>query len=32
MKTIREESGFPEAHTAYVRAVTWLAVARPPRA
>ncbi len=29
MKTIREEAGFAEAHTAYVRAVTRLAVARP---
>ena len=29
MKTIREEAGFAEAHTAYVRAVTRRAVARP---
>ncbi len=29
MKTIREEAGFAEAHAAYVRAVTRLAVARP---
>jgi F-type H+-transporting ATPase subunit epsilon len=28
MKTIREEAGFEEAHAAYVRAVTRLAVAR----
>ena len=32
MKTIREESGYAEAHASYVRAVTRLAVARPPRA
>jgi F-type H+-transporting ATPase subunit epsilon len=29
MRTIREEAGFAEAHAAYVRAVTRLAVARP---
>jgi F-type H+-transporting ATPase subunit epsilon len=29
MKTIREEAGFADAHAAYVRAVTRLAVARP---
>jgi F-type H+-transporting ATPase subunit epsilon len=32
MKTIREEAGYAEAHAAYVRAVTRLAVARGPRA
>jgi len=32
MKTIREEAGYEEAHTAYVRAVTRLAVAGRPRA
>ena len=32
MKTIREEAGYAEAHAAYVRAVTRLAVARQPRA
>ena len=33
MKTIKEEAGYAEAHTAYVRAVTRLAVARNhPRA
>jgi F-type H+-transporting ATPase subunit epsilon len=33
MKTIKEEAGYAEAHTAYVRAVTRLAVARHhPRA
>ena len=31
MKTIREEAGYAEAHAAYVRAVTRLAVARQPR-
>ncbi len=28
MKTIKDEAGFKEAHRAYVRAVTRLAVAR----
>ena len=32
MKTIRDEAGYAEAHLAYVRAVTRLAVARGPRA
>jgi F-type H+-transporting ATPase subunit epsilon len=32
MKTIREEAGYEEAHAAYTRAVTRLAVARRPRA
>jgi F-type H+-transporting ATPase subunit epsilon len=31
MKTIREEAGYAEAHTDYVRAVTRLAVAKRPR-
>lgn len=31
MKTLREEAGYAEAHAAYVRAVTRLAVARRPR-
>jgi F-type H+-transporting ATPase subunit epsilon len=31
MKTIREEAGYEEAHAAYARAVTRLAVARRPR-
>jgi len=32
MKTIKDEAGFNEAHDAYVRAVTRLAVARGQRA
>ncbi len=31
MKAIKDEAGFKEAHDAYVRAVTRLAVAHPPR-
>jgi F0F1-type ATP synthase epsilon subunit len=31
MKAVREEQGFEEAHQAYVRAVTRLAVARHKR-
>jgi len=31
MKTIRDEAGYQEAHLAYIRAVTRLAVARKRR-
>jgi hypothetical protein len=31
MKTIRDEAGYNEAHLAYIRAVTRLAVARKRR-